>query len=223
MLAHLGRVALEERVTRVLFELGVGILPAQIHSQDGKVEKIVMTQAPPKFLAEVSHVRELAGALGLSPNAILDTDLPVQVVSTGIPQMMVPIRSLKEVQGLDAEKLDLGGLKELCLSVSTGFVHVFSMETVDPEVTVHTRGFAHLLGVPEDPATGSANGALAAYLVKNEAVPRNESPVRMKSEQGLEMGRPSTIHMEVHHKDGEPRTVLVGGEVVLVAEGVVHL
>jgi trans-2,3-dihydro-3-hydroxyanthranilate isomerase len=223
VLAHLGRVALEEPVTRVLFELGVGILPAQLYVADGKVGRVVMTQDRPRFFKKLDQVRELAGALGVSPNAILDTDLPVQVVSTGVPQMMVPLRSLKEVQGLDAGNLDLGGLKALCESMDTAFVHVFCLETVDPEAHVHARGFGHLLGVPEDPATGSANGALAAYLVKHGAVSAEDSPVSLVCEQGLEMGRPSRIHMDVHHDGGKPRSVQVGGEVVLVAEGVVHL
>jgi trans-2,3-dihydro-3-hydroxyanthranilate isomerase len=76
--------------------------------------------------------------------------------------------------------------------------------------------------VPEDPATGSANGALGAYLVHHRAVPVSEPTVYIQSEQGAEMGRPSTLYVEVDHAGGEITAVRVGGQVVLVAEGVVR-
>ena len=87
---------------------------------------------------------------------------------------------------------------------------------------MHVRGFGHLVAVPEDPATGSANGALGAYLVRHRVVPVDKPTVEILSEQGLEMGRPSRIRVSVDHIDGEPTTVRVGGQVVLVAEGVVR-
>ena len=100
---------------------------------------------------------------------------------------------------------------------------VFCRETVSDEATVHTRMFAPLLGVPEDPATGSASGALGAYLVRHGAVSITPPTTRIVSEQGVEMGRPSTITIDVEHADGEISAVRVGGEVVNVLEGVVRL
>ncbi len=73
---------------------------------------------------------------------------------------MVPVRSLAEVQGLDAGKLNTAALNRVCRELGTGCVMVFTFETELPESTVHVRMFAPLLVVPEDPATGSANGAL---------------------------------------------------------------
>jgi trans-2,3-dihydro-3-hydroxyanthranilate isomerase len=96
---------------------------------------------------------------------------------------------------------------------------VFTMEREDPDATVHVRMFAPLLGVPEDPATGSANGALGAYLVRYRVVPVTARIVHIVSEQGSEIGRPSRICVEVDVEDGEPQSVRVGGQVVLVAEG----
>lgn len=222
VLAHLWRVELREPMTRVQFELGVGVLPADLHVTDGQVERVVMTQGRPTFHTVLEDVTDLAAGLGLPPTAITETGLPVQIVSTGVPQMMVPIRSLAEVQGLDAGKLNTAALNRVCREVSTECVMVFTFETERPESTVHVRMFAPLLGVPEDPATGSANGALGAYLVHHRAVPVTEPTTYIVSEQGAEIGRPSAVYVEVDSAGDEVTAVRVGGQVVLVAEGVVR-
>jgi trans-2,3-dihydro-3-hydroxyanthranilate isomerase len=222
VLAHLGRVRLQEPVTQVRFELGVGVLPADLHVAGGRVERVVMTQDRPRFMAVLEDVADLAEGLGLPAAAITETGLPVQVVSTGAPQMMVPVRSLREVQGLDASRLNAAPLNRACWEVETEFVMVFTFETERPQSTVHVRGFAPLAGVPEDPATGSANGALGAYLVHHRAVPLDEGTVHIVSEQGAELHRPSTLYVEVDQAGAEITAVRVGGQVVPVAEGVVR-
>ena len=223
VLAHLGRVDLREPATQVRFELGVGVLPADLHVTGGRVERVVMTQDRPTFHAVLEDVTNLAAGLGLAPEAITETELPVQVVSTGLPQMMVPVRSLAEVQALHPGRLNTSALDRACHAVGAEqCVMVFTFETEQPEATVHVRMFAPLLGVPEDPATGSANGALGAYLVHHRAVPVTEPTVHIVSEQGAEMGRPSTLYVKVDLSGDEPVAVWVGGQVSPVAEGVVR-
>jgi trans-2,3-dihydro-3-hydroxyanthranilate isomerase len=222
VLAHLGRVPLREPLTRVTFELGVGALPGDLHVIDGQVARVVMTQDRPTFHALLGDVADLASGLGLPPQAITETGLPVQVVSTGVPQMMVPIRSLEEVQRLDAGELNVNALNRVCRALGTECVMVFTFETEQPDATVHVRMFAPLLGVPEDPATGSANGALGAYLVQHAAVPRTEPTVHVISEQGAELSRPSTLYVEVDHVAGRPIAVRVGGQVAPVIEGLIR-
>jgi trans-2,3-dihydro-3-hydroxyanthranilate isomerase len=222
VLAHLGRVELLEPVTQVRFELGVGVLPADLHVAGGRVEQVVMTQDRPTFHAVLEDVTDLAAGLGLPPEAITETGLPVQVVSTGLPQMMAPVRSLAEVQSLDAGQLNVAALNRACHAVGTECVMIFTFETERPEATVHARVFAPLLGVPEDPATGSANGALGAYLVHHQAVPVTEPTTHILSEQGAEMGRPSTVYVEVDRAGDEVTAVRVGGQVVPMVEGVVR-
>jgi trans-2,3-dihydro-3-hydroxyanthranilate isomerase len=223
VLAHLGRVDLREPVTQVRFELGVGVLPADLHVAGGQVERVVMTQDRPTFHALLEDVTDLAEGLGLSPEAITETGLPVPVISTGLPPTMVPVRSLAEVQGLDAGQLNTPALNRACRAVDAEeTVMVFTLETERPEATVHVRLFAPLLGVPEDPATGSANGALGAYLVHHRAVPVTEPTTHILSEQGAEIGRPSTLYIEVDSAGEEITAVRVGGQVVPVVEGVVR-
>jgi trans-2,3-dihydro-3-hydroxyanthranilate isomerase len=222
VLAHLGRVDLREPVTQVRFELGVGVLPADLHVTDGRVERVMMTQDRPTFHAVLEDVTGLAAGLGLAPEAITETGLPVQAVSTGMPQMMVPVRSLADVQGLDPAQLNIAALNRACRAVGTECALVFTFETERPEATVHVRMFAPLLGVPEDPATGSANGVLAAYLVHHRAVPVTEPTTYILIEQGAEMGRPSTLYAEVDLDGKVITTVRIGGQVVPVVEGVVR-
>ena len=153
--------------------------------------------------------------------------------------MMVPVRSLAEVQALSADRLNTAALNRVCRELGTACVMVFtfecegkrsgSFETERPEATVHVRMFAPLLGVPEDPATGSANGALGAYLVHHasassalrRAVEVTELTTYIVSEQGAEINRPGTLYVEVDSRGEEITAVRVGGQVVLVAEGVV--
>jgi trans-2,3-dihydro-3-hydroxyanthranilate isomerase len=146
--------------------------------------------------------------------------------------MMVPVRSLAEVQGLDASKLNTAVLNQVCRELGTACVMVFTFEcegkrsgtyeTEQQDATVHVRMFAPLLGVPEDPATGSANGALGAYLVHHRAVAVTEPTTYILSEQGAEINRPSTLYVEVDSRGGEITAVRVGGQVVLVADGILR-
>jgi trans-2,3-dihydro-3-hydroxyanthranilate isomerase len=222
VLAHIGCVELQEPTTTVSFELGVGVLPADLQVVNGQVERVVMTQDRPTFHAVLEDLTDLATGLNLDAQAIIETGLPVQVVSTGVPQMMVPIRSLNEIHALDPAQLNIAALNQVCEDCDTDCVMVFTFETEAPESTVHVRMFAPLVGVPEDPATGSANGALGAYLVQHQAVPLIGSTIHILSEQGLEIHRPSKLFVEVDISGNEPVVVRVGGQVVPVAEGIVR-
>ena len=222
VLAHLDRVDLKAPVTEVRFELGVGVLPADLEVADGRVERVVITSDQPRFLTVLEDLTELVAGLGIPAEAITDTGLPVQVVSTGIPALMVPVRSLAEVQALDTGSFNVAALRRACEPVGTEIVLLFTFETERPEATVHVRMFAPALGVPEDPATGSANGTLGAYLVHHQAVTVSEGTNHFISEQGAEMDRPSTLHLLVDRAGGEVTRVRVGGQVVPVLEGTVR-
>jgi trans-2,3-dihydro-3-hydroxyanthranilate isomerase len=98
---------------------------------------------------------------------------------------------------------------------------VFTTVTVEPFATVHARMFAPSIGIPEDPATGSAGGALGAYLVQNgvvEVAPMTEVII----EQGYEIDRPSRILVQIESDDDAIQTVKVGGQVVMVVEGTLN-
>ena len=109
-------------------------------------------------------------------------------------------------------------------AVGTDCAMCYATDTVDPEATVHCRMFAPGLGVPEDPATGSAAGALGAYLTKNRVINPVDGQVSLTVEQGIEIARPSRIHVEVETDSaGEVAEVRVGGKAVSVIKGEVVL
>jgi trans-2,3-dihydro-3-hydroxyanthranilate isomerase len=222
-LAHLGRVALREPITEVTFELGVGLRTARLHVAGGRVTRVVTDHQAPQFLATASRpqLERLAAALKLAPAAILDTGKPVQAVSTGFPQLFVPVRSLAEVQGIDPISLDTALVSQVCgeLGLPGADVAIFCMSTVYPDRNVHMRFVAPHHGIPEDPATGSASGGLASYLVHHGLIPATPPLTTIVTEQGIEMGRPSKVTVEVEGTAEDIRMVRVSGDVVLVMEG----
>ncbi len=210
-----------EGVTRLTQETGAGVLPVDIHCESGQVRRVVMTQADPQFGDSVPS-EGFGLLLGGPPDIVPPSPLP-QVVSTALPQLMVPIRSLADLRALPSGG---GGaaLARRLRELGTDCAMCFTLETERPEATVHCRMFAPGLGVPEDPATGSAAGALGCYLVWHGLVRPHDGVARVVVEQGHEINRPSSITVDVTvGNGGEITGVEVGGEAVEVITGEVHL
>lgn len=134
-------------------------------------------------------------------------------VSTGLPYVVVPIRTLAALERLT---LDPDAYARLVEASDAKTMFLFAPETRDPGHDVHMRVFAHHYGIPEDPATGSAAGSLGAYLVEHEYF--DSCALTLKVEQGHTVGRPSTLHVGVTKSEAD-FTVDVGGRVVTVAKG----
>jgi trans-2,3-dihydro-3-hydroxyanthranilate isomerase len=218
VLAQLGLIAVTDGVTRVIQECNIGLFPVELHARDGQVTHVVMTQPKPLFLGSVDEQEDLvdiAGALGLSMNQIVDTKKPVMVVSTGLPVVIVPVRTLTAVRSIVP---DAAAIVEVCERVGANGIMVFTTMTVEDHSTVHTRMFAPAIGILEDPATGSASGAMGAYLVHNRLV-EVEPLTELIVEQGHEIERPSRILVQVESKGDTIQSVKVGGQVVMVVEG----
>jgi trans-2,3-dihydro-3-hydroxyanthranilate isomerase len=146
-----------------------------------------------------------------------------QVVSTAVPQLMIPIRSLEALRALPSGGTGTS-LAALLRKYGTDCAMCYTMETESPDATVHCRMFAPGIGVPEDPATGSASGALGCYLVWHNLIRPHGGVASMVVEQGVEIGRPSRIHVQVTvGNGGEITEVRVGGTAVTIAEGEVRL
>jgi trans-2,3-dihydro-3-hydroxyanthranilate isomerase len=217
VLARLGRLRLTEPVTRVVEETALGLFPIEVEVRDGEVVQVGMTQARPKFSPPLSSPLEamrVAGGLSLPVRQIADR-FPIQGVSTGLPVLMVPVKSLKAMNEI---RVHVPAVEDLCRRHKVKGILVFTFMTVDPNSTVHARMFGPLIGILEDPATGSASGALGAYLVHHNAV-AVQPVTTIRCEQGLEMGRPSSILIEVTVRGSEIREVKVRGQAVIVVEG----
>ena len=217
ILAQRGVMKLNEGTNRIFQECGAGVLPVDIHVHEGNVARVYMTQARPQFLKSTTNRALLAAAVGLDEDRLLPDGLSAQVVSTGVPQLLVPVQGLKDLEDIEVNQ---AALRTVFETLDTQCFMIFTRQTVQPNSTVHARMFAPTLGVPEDPATGSASGALGAYLVRH-GVMEAHATTHLIVEQGYEMGRPSTIYVEVDKGlDGGPGEVRVGGQAVEVAEGI---
>jgi trans-2,3-dihydro-3-hydroxyanthranilate isomerase len=223
LLGELGQVELpEDGITRITQETGAGILPVDIQSRKGAPNKVVMVQTLPTFAETIENTPRLASCLGTETEAVLRTPRP-QVVNTAIPQLMVPFRSLTDLQALPS-----GGagadLTQLVREVGSECAMCYSLETVDPNATVHCRMFAPGIGVPEDPATGSAAGALGSYLVRYGIIKPESGVAKIVVEQGLEIDRPSRIEVAISVSATDEITeVRVGGKAITIIKGEVSL
>lgn len=218
VLGMLKRFPLSVPVTRIMYECNIGIFPVEICILKGQIDHIVMGQPQPQFLGAVDAVEDLydvSNALGISKENITATCFPIEVVSTGLPVLVVPIRSLTAVKSIYVNPM---AVTEICARLGAKGIIVFTTMTVEDWAMVHVRMFASPIGVVEDPATGSANGALGAYLVKNGVVDVGPT-TEIVSEQGYEINRPSRILTWVFSDDDIIQEVKVGGQVVMVAEG----
>lgn len=207
---------------RMTQETGAGVLPVDIRLEDGTPQAVEMVQKLPEFGECMSDTARLSAALGGKADLVLDNPGP-EVVSTGLPQLMVPIRSLDGLRALPSGGSG-GELAGLLRELGADCAMCYTLETESPDATVHCRMFAPGLGVPEDPATGSAAGALGSYLVRHGVIRPKENAAKIIVEQGLEIGRSSKIEVTIAVDTGGAVTeVRVGGEAVTVIEGEVRL
>ena len=181
-------------------ETASGVLGVEIQSD----ATVFMKQRNPEF-SEVLAQAEVCAALKISDDA-LDATLPVQIVSTGLRDILVPVKNL---EALFSIKPDLRLVAELCRKYGAVSFHPFTFETENSS-TAHCRDFAPLYGVDEESATGTASGALACYLDRHGCLSGKDRSA-LVFEQGYSMGRPSEILARLE-KDG---SVWVGGKALL--------
>jgi trans-2,3-dihydro-3-hydroxyanthranilate isomerase len=198
--------------SELALELNVGKVPVRFEHCDGRPDFGEMTQTDPMFGS--IHEREaVARATGLSVQDF-DSSLPIQTVSTGLPFTVAPLRSLATIQNL---QLNLREASEYLEKSGGKFFYFVSRETVDVKAGLHAR---MLFYNGEDPATGSAAGCAAAWMVQH-GVAQPEEQVLV--EQGVEMRRPSRIFVRASRRDNRVVNVRVGGNAVEVIRGEIFL
>jgi trans-2,3-dihydro-3-hydroxyanthranilate isomerase len=206
LLAELGVVPASEGSVHILQQTGAGILPVEFTFHNGRPVLVTMTQKAASFKRASFTRAALAATLGLKPSD-LAASLPIEFVSTGISNLMVPLsrrgvlpRVHMNMRAL-AQLISPGGTMAYCFALG-GRGKVFA------------RGMLPW-GMMEDPATGSAGGSLGAYLVQHGQLRPSEA---LTITQGVEMGRPSEIRVEVTAERGR-LTPKVSGSAVRVFEG----
>jgi trans-2,3-dihydro-3-hydroxyanthranilate isomerase len=216
VLTRAGLVRPGKERTNIILEEGVGPIPVAIDWEDGRAAFIEMQQPLPKFGPSIEDRAGIAEMLSLETEAIRD-DVPIQVVSCGVPFVFVPVKRLEAMRRIrfrpDVEER---------LKLPEQNIFVFSTETEFEGSAVHSRMFSPSLGVTEDAATGGATGPLGCYLVRHRVIP-SEEELRCVSEQGVEMGRPSFLHIRIKHSAGEITSVHVGGTCCYMGSGQLEL
>ena len=196
---------------KIILNLKIGQIPVNLHYADQDIYLLWMQQKQPVFSQEFA-VDTLAKVLNIEPSEI-DSKFPIQEISTGVPFIIVPLKSQATLKRI---KVNQDKYFELINNTQAKSILVFCPETYNPENNLSVRVFADYLGVPEDPATGSANGCLAGYLVHYSYF--GEESINLRVEQGYEIGRPSLLLLKAQ-KSGDSIEVSVGGKVVMVAKG----
>ena len=180
-------------------------------SGDAK-DMLWMEQLTPSFGDEIP-VEAVSPLLGLSP-AVFDRRYPIQVVSTGLPFIIVPLLHLDAVRQAGLNPIHY---YNLIRETQAKALFIFSPETYQSENDLNARVFSDFYGVPEDAASGSANGCLAGYLVRHNFYEKAEIAIRV--EQGYEIKRPSLLHLRAETSGDQKIKVQVGGKVTLIAKG----
>jgi len=204
-----------------VFGLNIGPTPVALTWKDQDLSFAWMTQSLPVFSEPLANRGGAAAVLGLQDSAVGGTGLPVQVVSCGLPYLLVPLATRRAVDNAILVPDALGTVLHQA-GVDAGGVFLFSTERGTDRATAYSRMFAPGVGVFEDPATGSASGPLGCYLVRHKIVPASKAGA-MLSLQGVKMGRPSYVHISIGAEGTDINSVRVGGESVLAGEGVLYI
>jgi trans-2,3-dihydro-3-hydroxyanthranilate isomerase len=217
VLARLGEVALQGATTRIVFEEGAGPVPVTIRARDGHAD-FAQLSAPraPELLAE-RPAALVASALSLAPSDLVTgLGLP-QVASCGLPFLLV---RLTERQALARARLNRSVWARHLEGTDAAHLFLFT-DDADDGHDFRARMFAPGGGVEEDPATGSAAAALGGWLGSTSAM--TDGTIRRVIAQGLEIGRPSRLEVEVDKRGGVVAAVRVGGAAVLASEGTIEV
>lgn len=219
-----GRIELDDGINTVLFETNVGPISVDVHfTKNGTVEngedlvplyidgkhsgvlnRIMMHQSIDGFQTPKIPVDEIAGILGVDRGEISGTGLPVEIIATGLDQLMVPLQRKETLASLNPDLIKLALMnREHGIELN----HIFTLDTYSEQCITYARNFAPVLGMWEDPATGTASAGLGSYLCRH-AISHSRS---MMMEQGNDPGTLARIQVEVESIDGDSAKVQVGG------------
>ncbi len=192
----------------------VGVLAVEV-AEGGTV---TMSQALPHY-GQIVDAADAAGALGLPAHEITDSGLPVQIVSTGTPFLIVPVARRAALSALLPDMTALVTYGDTLAAPIAGF-YVWTTDTESADAQIHARCFCPAVGLPEDPVTGTASAAVGAYLALHGPLrPDAGGVLRFRTEQGHAMGRPGSAAVRLETDGGKVTRVQISGGAVLVGEG----
>lgn len=215
VLAQRGEIPLVGERTEAVLQLGIGAVGVTVEQSNGKPSFVWMKHREPEFTTIFDDREAVAQSLSITASDV-SIEFPMQIVSTGVRFMMVPLLSLEVVNRCAPNS---SALLELCERLKIEGLYVFTKQTMLPGSHIHARMFASPeLGLIEDPATGSAAGPFGGYVARYGVLPRANT-IRFVIEQGVEMKRPSQIKVQVESNGDKITALAIGGQTVIVGEG----
>ena len=217
VLATMGVFGPLDEPRQVIFEEGAGLVPVAIHKREGGRIWCELTAPQSLSLGQTVSAESVASAVSLAAADIITAAHVPQVASVGLPLLMA---ELSGREALARARPDIPGFEALAAEgIDPPFVHLYA-RTSDG-FDLRARMFAPLGGIPEDPATGSANCALAGLL--SQIDPAADATFSWRIAQGVEMGRPSVLEARTEKRAGAVVNVWIGGDSVLVSEGSIEV
>ena len=217
VLATMGAFGALDAPLAVTFEEEAGLVPIAIHRLEGERLWCELTAPQSLTLGQTVSPQSVASAVSLGADDILTTSHAPRIASVGLPFL---IAELRDRDALERARPDASGLEGLSAEgIAQPDVHLYA-RTSDG-FDIRARMFSPLDSIPEDPATGSANCALVGLLSHlDEAV---DGAFNWRIAQGVEMGRPSVLEARTEKRDGVVVNVWIGGESVMVCEGLIEV
>ncbi len=213
-LIETGKITLKEPLTKVSLELKAGVIGIEIHREKEGGFQIVMSQKKPEFLS-VHDPRKISQLFGINEADLLP-NCPIQTVSTGTPQLMVPV---KNIAALQKAVLNVSEYKAYKTGSDFFSPHLFCLSGITPAGSTFARHFGVPPDTTEDAFTGSATGGMGAYLWHHGLI---KNPTFI-AEQGHGMGRPGSATVEVVGGPQNIETVKVGGKAVVILKGEIEI
>src|SRR5215831_17585396 len=216
VLASMGEFGEIKSSLTVTFEEEAGLVSVAMRESDGKIASCELTAPQSLSFGKTLPVELVAAALSIDPKEIVTKTHDPQVASVGLPFIMV---ELKDRSALERARISMSGFEALAAQDVMPDVYLYTRAS--DGFDIRARMFAPLSGVPEDPATGSANCALAGLLAHYSE--QSNGSFSWRIAQGVEMGRPSTLIARAEKVDGAVQTTRIGGSTILVSEGFIYL
>ncbi|HEU5246951.1 MAG TPA: PhzF family phenazine biosynthesis protein [Candidatus Udaeobacter sp.] len=216
VLASIGEFGEMKSSLTLTFEEEAGLVSVAIHESEGKIASCELTAPQSLSFGKTLPVQLVAAAISVDVKDVVTNTHGPQVTSVGLPFVMVELRDRSV---LERARISMSGFEALVAQdiMPDVYLYIQASDGFD----IRARMFAPLSGVPEDPATGSANCALAGLLAHYSPQPNGSFSWRIA--QGVEMGRPSTLIARAEKVDGVVQTTRIGGASILVSEGVIYL
>lgn len=205
-------------VTNIVFEEAAGLVPLRVQVAASGAVWCELQAPNPLKVGQTLSSGLLAAALSLSSDAIVTTSHLPQVASVGLPFVICQVADRAALRKI---RIDLAALDVIYVRGITPDIHAYVLTPEEAECDIHARMFAPFGGVSEDPATGSANCALAALLSHYDAA--QDGYFRWRIAQGVDMGRPSSLEARTEKRAGEVTGVWIAGHSVMVAAGTIRV